>query len=103
MRSVLVDHARARRAEKRGGDRSRVAFDEVCSLYEDRAVDLLALDEALTQLRALDDQLLQIVELRFFAGLELDAIADALLVSKSTVERGWRTARTWLRATLGEP
>jgi RNA polymerase sigma factor (TIGR02999 family) len=103
MRSVLVDHVRARGADKRGGSRNRVAFDEVCSLYEDRAVDLLTLDEALTKLHVLDDQLLQIVELRFFAGLELDAIAEVLGVSRSTVDRGWRTARTWLRATLGEP
>lgn len=102
MRSVLVDHARARRTGKRGGDRNRVEFDEVCSIYEDRAVDLLALDEALRGLGELDPQLLQLVELRFFAGLEVDAVAEVLAVSRSTVERGWRTARAWLRSTMAD-
>ncbi|MCA8951991.1 MAG: sigma-70 family RNA polymerase sigma factor [Planctomycetes bacterium] len=100
MRSVLVDHVRARDTEKRGGKHRRAVLDDVCDLYEQQAVDLVALDELLGQLGELDEQLLEIVELRFFAGLDVEAVAEAMAVSKSTVERGWRTARTWLRAAL---
>lgn len=103
MRSVLVDHARARQTGKRGGEHKRLAIDDVCAVYEDRAVDILGLDEALHRLGQLDEQLPRVVELRFFAGLEVAAVAEVLQVSISTVERAWRTARTWLRAELGEP
>lgn len=77
-------------------------LDDVCAVYEDRAVDLLALEDALQELRGMDPQLVELVELRFFAGLEVGAVADVLGVSRSTAERGWRTARTWLRAALDE-
>lgn len=101
MRSVLVDHIRARNTDKRGGGRrAHVELDALADVYADRAVDLLALDEALQRLGAMDAQLAQIVELRFFAGLEMREVAAALDVSLSTVERGWRTARTWLHAEL---
>lgn len=100
MRSVLVDHIRARRTQKRGGDLQRVDLDAVADVYDARAVDLLGLDEAMARLAALDPQLAQIVELRFFAGLQMQEIGPVLAVSTSTVERGWRTACAWLRAEL---
>lgn len=100
MRSVLVDHARARNADKRGGGRQRVLLDGICDVYEGRALDLVALDDALQRLAQLDEQLARVVELRFFAGLEVADAAQALAVSTSTVERAWRTARTWLHKEL---
>lgn len=100
MRSVLVDHIRARRTQKRGGDLQRIDLDAVAAVYDERAVDLLGLDEAMARLAGFDPQLAQIVELRFFAGLQMQEIGPVLAVSTSTVERGWRTACAWLRAEL---
>ncbi|MGE3172373.1 MAG: ECF-type sigma factor [Planctomycetota bacterium] len=99
MRSVLIDHLRARRTQKRGGGQ-RVELDVVCELFTERAHDLLELDSALQRLQELDPMLARVVELRFFGGLEVAQVAEALEVSTSTVERAWRTARTWLRAEL---
>lgn len=103
MRSVLIDHIRARKSQKRGGDAVHFELDRLADLYSDRAVDLLALEEALQRLAALDTQLAQVVELRFFAGLEMREVAAALEVSLSTAERAWRTARAWLRTELQTP
>lgn len=100
MRSVLIDHLRARHAKKRAGRHVPVDLDEVADAFADRGGDLLCLEEALQRLGALDAQLVQIVELRFFAGLGMDDVAAALGVSLSSVERGWRTARAWLHAEL---
>lgn len=100
MRSVLVDHARRRRALKRGGDGERVALDGVLVLFEENATDILALEESLQALAAVDPELVQIVELRFFSGMSHPEIADALGVSLRAVERGWKTARTWLYQRL---
>lgn len=100
MRQVLVDHARARNAAKRGGGRAAVELDEALLAWESRALDLLALDEALAELARVDERAVRIVELRFFAGLEMDEVARALELSLPTVERGWRMARLWLRARL---
>jgi RNA polymerase sigma factor (TIGR02999 family) len=100
MRSVVVDHARARRAVKRGGGGERSGLDGVVAAHEERALDLVALDDALAPLARFDAQLAQLVELRFFAGLSLEETARVLEVSPSTVERGWRTARTWLRGEI---
>ena len=102
MRSVLTDHARRRRRDKRGGDRKRVAWDEALLAFEARAVDLVALDDALTALGEMDAELMQLVELRFFGGLTIAEAARALGVSTATVERSWRMARAWLRAELGD-
>ena len=102
MRSVLVDHARARRAQRRGGDHKRVEWDTAILEFETSAVDLLALDEALTRFAEFDPELSRLVELRFFGGLTIDETARVLECSTATVERGWRTARLWLRAELGE-
>lgn len=100
MRSVLVDHVRARKAKKRGGDQARVELDHVADVYDARAIDLLTVDDAMRRLAALDPELAQIVELRFFAGLQMQEVAEVMGTSLSTVERGWRTAGAFLRAEL---
>jgi RNA polymerase sigma factor (TIGR02999 family) len=96
MRSILVDHARRKGAEKRGGKRQRLILDDALAHYEDRGLDLVELDEALNQLAALDEQLLRIVELLFFGGFNIEEAARVLGTSTRTVERGLKTARTWL-------
>jgi len=100
MRSVLVDHARRRNAEKRGGDRARVPLEVAVDLYQQDGVDLLALDDALERLAADEPRQAEVVELRFFAGLKLDEVAAALEVSAATVHRAWRLARIRLREEL---
>jgi len=102
MRSVLVDHARARRAEKRSGGGSRVGLDQVLLAYEERALDLVGLDEALGRLEAFDPELARLVELRFFGGLSIAETAEVLGRSTATIERSWRTARSFLRVELGD-
>jgi RNA polymerase sigma factor (TIGR02999 family) len=97
MRNVAIDHARRRLASKRGGDVLRVGItaDEVAAAAES-AVDVLALDEALSRLEALDARQAKVVELRFFAGLSAEETAEVLDCSLTTVVRDWRTARAWL-------
>ena len=102
MRHVLVDHARARRREKRGGDAARVPLDAALETFERPAVDLVALDEALQRLTGVDEEMGRLVELRFFGGLTIEETARILGVSTPTVERRWRVARMWLREQLGE-
>jgi RNA polymerase sigma factor (TIGR02999 family) len=101
MRRILVDHARRRRYGRHGGGLRLVALDEVPDLAVPSATDLVALDEALTELAGEDETLSRIVELRFFGGLEHGEIAAVLGVSKPTVQRRWRTARAWLYHRLG--
>jgi len=101
MRCVLVDHARARNARKRGGGRTKLPLDEALTLFEEAATDLVALDDAINELGKRDSQLGRMVELRFFGGLTVDETAGVLGVSSPTVARGWRVARAWLRTTLG--
>jgi len=103
MRSVLIDHARKRKSEKRGGSRERVPLDAVLVPFEESAGDLLALDEALTELAASDERLAKIVELRFFGGLTHEEIAALHDLSTRSIERGWRTARAWLKKRLSAP
>jgi RNA polymerase sigma factor (TIGR02999 family) len=100
MREILVDHARRRGALKRGGGLTVLGLDEVASVAESAIVDLLALDEALTELGALDERLCRVVELRYFAGLNIAETADALDVSAATVERDWTVSKAWLRQRL---
>ena len=102
MRNVLVDHARARRAAKRGGSRAREPLDQALVVYEDRAHNIVALDEALEQLAQVDAQLVELIELRFFGGLTNIETAAALNMPLRTCERGWATARAWLRAAMNE-
>jgi RNA polymerase sigma factor (TIGR02999 family) len=101
MRSVLVDHARARGAAKRGGSVRAITLDDAGGVAGPQAsVDVLALDEALGRLAELDPRKSQMVELRYFGGLGIDEAAAVLGVSPATVKREWTTARAWLRREL---
>lgn len=104
MRRILIDHARAREADKRGGREDRVTLDVgIASPEPADDVDLLALDEALVRLKALDEPQARIVELRFFGGLSIEETAEALETSPSSVKREFRSARAWLFRELGRP
>ena len=100
MRRVLVDHARSRRADKRGGgwDRVTLVEDQVAGGAQD--VDLLALHESLERLAAFDPRQEQIVELRYFGGLTIEEVAEVVGISEATVVRDWTIAKAWLRADL---
>ena len=101
-RKVAVDHARARLAEKRGGDAVRVDLTGIVEpTVEPPAVDVLALDDALGRLGELDAQQARVVELRFFTGLSAEETAEVLGVSRATVQRDWRSAKLWLFRELG--
>ena len=100
MRRILVDHARSKNREKRGGGMQRVEFDEELLGRDEPHEDVLALNEALTKLQGLDERQSQIVELRFFGGLTVVEVAEALGLSKRTVELEWKMARAWLRREL---
>jgi RNA polymerase sigma-70 factor (ECF subfamily) len=100
MRQILANHARDRKAAKRGGSWQRVTLSEAVSPTSDRDTDLTVLDEALEKLSALDERQGRIVELRFFAEMTEEEIAHVLGVSVSTVEREWRMARAWLSVEL---
>ena len=100
-RRILVDHARAHQADKRGGsDQQRLSITSAEKLVQQPEVDLLALNEALEELKALDTQQERIVELRFFGGLSIEETAEVLGVGHATVERDWKMARAWLRRKL---
>lgn len=102
MRRILMHHAQAKGAAKRGGGRERVTLSEASAVLEERAVDLIDLDAALERLAARDAEAAGLVELRFFAGLTNDEVAALRGVSTRTVERSWRLTRAWLRKELGE-
>lgn len=99
MRRILVDHARAHRANKRGGESQDLPLDEALAFAQVRSRELIALDDALNQLYEWDPRQSQIVELRFFVGLTEEEIAEVLGISVRTVKRDWTAARAWL---LGE-
>jgi RNA polymerase sigma-70 factor (ECF subfamily) len=100
MRRILIDHARGRHRDKRGGGRIRVQLDEHLSLSREKDADLLAVDEALEKLGQIDPRQATIVELRFFGGLTVAEVAEVLGVSKRTVESEWTVIRAWLRREL---
>jgi len=107
MRHILIDHARRRQYVKHGGELQRVSFDavtrEALMMSQPRAAELLALDEALTELARLDPRKSRVVELRYFGGLSLEETADVLEVSAMTVRRDWRAAKAWLyKAVTGD-
>ena len=103
MRRILVDHARAHRAEKRGGDLQRIELNEGLLQPEERAANLLALDDALTELATIDARKSRVVELRFFGGLTVEETAEAMGLNSATVRRDWTFAKAWLhRALRGE-
>ena len=100
MRHILVDHARGRRYQKRGGDVTRAAFDEALVVTSEPAQDFVALHEALESLAKVDERKSQVVELRFFGGLTADETASVLNISADTVLRDWQLAKAWLRREL---
>ncbi len=102
MRRVLVDEARKRQFQKRGGNATRVALEEVDPATPERDVDLLALDEAMNALAVFAPRKCSVVEMRFFGGLTIEETAAVLGVSTDVVKREWRTAKLWLLRALGE-
>jgi RNA polymerase sigma factor (TIGR02999 family) len=102
MRRILVNHAEAKRAEKRGGKREKISLDEVTIVLREDMIDLLALDEALQRLEGFDKLKSEIVELKFFGGLTIEEIAELTQTSTATVEREWAFARGWLYKNLSE-
>src|SRR5688572_44785 len=100
MRRILVDFARERQYLKHGGGTLRVSLHEAASFVVHRNTDLVALDEALTALAKVDPRKVRVVEMRFFAGLSVEEVADVLKVSKETVMRDWRLAKVWLLREL---
>jgi RNA polymerase sigma factor (TIGR02999 family) len=102
MRRILIEHARQKRAQKRGGELYRVALDPVGVVAEDRIEDVLALDEALSQLEVEWPEKAKLVKLRYFAGLTIPEASRALKISTATAERHWRFARAWLHAKLNK-
>ena len=101
MRRILVDHARRRDAEKRGGSQVCLTLDEGLAWANEPDVDLLAIDEALNKLAVIDEQQARVVELRFFSGLTVEETATALGISPKTVKRDWSVARAWLKREIG--
>jgi len=102
MRRILINHAIARAAEKRGASSVHVSFDEALDFYEQRDVSLVAVDDALKHLEALDKRQAQIVEFRFFGGLTVEEIAKVLEIAPITVKREWATAKLWLQRELAD-
>lgn len=100
MRHILVNHARNRARQKRGGRAERVPLDDCIAMFEGNAADLIALDDCLTQLASFDPRSARVVELRFFAGLSVSDTALTLGIAERTVEKDWRTARLWLSREL---
>lgn len=100
MRRILIDHARSRNATKRGGGRVVVNLDDVVVISDQKCEELMAVDEALSHLAEWDPRLSRIVEMRFFAGLTEEEIAEVLGISPRTVKRNWRVAKAWLHGEL---
>jgi len=100
IRHILVSHARARNASKRGGGKTMLAFDESLGVADRRELDLIALEDALQALSQVDPQQGRIVELRFFGGLSIEGTASVLGISPATVKRDWNVARAWLYRQL---
>jgi RNA polymerase sigma factor (TIGR02999 family) len=103
MRRILVDFARSRRYQKRGGGAQKVSLDEALVVSPGPGSDLVALDEALTALAAVDQRKAQVVEMRFFGGLSVEETAEALHVSRDTIMRDWKLAKAWLLRELKAP
>lgn len=102
MRHILVDHARASRAERRGGDAHKVGLEDIVEIPQAPNKDILALNDALNKLAKVDDRKSKVVELRYFGGLSVEETAEVLKVSADTVMRDWRLAKAWLLRELSE-
>ena len=102
MRQILIDHARTRHYAKRGGGAVKISLDETATLSDQRADELVALDDALKRFEAIDPRKAQVVELRFFGGLTIEETAEFLNVSRNTIIRDWEMARAWLYQQISE-
>ena len=100
MRRILIDHARSRNYLKRGGDVKMIQLEEAATVVQKQAADLIALDDALSELAAIDPRKSKIVEMRYFGGMSVEETAEALDVSPVTVMRDWSTAKAWLLRAL---
>jgi RNA polymerase sigma factor (TIGR02999 family) len=100
MRRILVDHARARATEKRGGRAERTTLETSCAIVDGPDLDLLALDEALEKLARLDSRQARVVELRFFGGLSVEEVSELTGAARRTIELDWTLARAFLRREL---
>ena len=100
MRRILVNYARKRGRQKRGGDAIKLSLDDVFVMSDERADEIVALDEALENLSSINERAARVVECRFFGGLTIDETGVALDISPMTVKRDWRLAKTWLRREL---
>ena len=101
MRRILIDHARTRSREKRGGGWTKVTLDDAFMVAEERAEDMIALDEALTRLESVNERQCRVVEYRFFGGMSIQETAEAIGVSAASVKRDWMVTRAWLNQELG--
>ena len=102
MRTILVDHARSHAYAKRGGGARKVPLDEAMVISQERAAEVVALDDALEQLTRIDPRQSRIVEMRFFAGLTIEETAEVLSLSPATIKREWSTAKAWLYHELSK-
>jgi RNA polymerase sigma factor (TIGR02999 family) len=100
MRRILLDYARKHRAERRGGGGQKVMLEDTMAIGEQRPIDMIALDTALTQLQMLDSEQSQLVELRFFGGLSVEETAKVMGVSPATIKRSWNSARAFLHREM---
>ena len=103
MRRILVDHARTKRRDKRGGAERTLSLEEAITVSHGRAADLVELDEALVGLSTFDPRKSRVIELRFFGGLSVEETAEVLEVSPQTVMRDWKLAKAWLYDELSRP
>ena len=102
MRHILVDYARSKSRDKRGGWEDRITLAETVEVSSSRAAEIVALDDAFNQLAALDERKVRVVEMKFFGGLKVKEIAGVLQISPETVQRDWNFAQTWLLRELGK-
>jgi RNA polymerase sigma factor (TIGR02999 family) len=102
MRRILVEHARTRGAQKRGGSAAKLSLEEAINYFPQKDLTLLALDDSLKELEKLDARQSRIVELRFFGGLTTEETSEVLGISTATVEREWRSAKAWLHSQLSD-
>lgn len=100
MRRVLIDHARTKDRQKRGGKRQRLQLDEAFTAAQEQPTELLELDDALKRLQEIDQRRSRVVEMRYFAGMSIEEVAEALEVSPATVKRDWSVAKMWLAREL---
>ncbi|HEY6242843.1 MAG TPA: sigma-70 family RNA polymerase sigma factor [Pyrinomonadaceae bacterium] len=101
MRHILIDHARSHRYAKRGAGAQHIPLDDVTVVSQERAAELIALNDALTRLAKIDQRKGQIVELRFFGGLTVDETAEVMKLAPITIKREWRSAKAWLHSEIG--